>query len=70
MKRKISTLIWMLAINFDNPKLLKLARKMETSEEIYSFIFTDKPKKSKRKKHLIMKQFYLLKSQILKRYKG
>lgn len=50
MKRKISTLDWMLAIDFDNPKLLKLARKMETSEEIYIFIFTDKPKKSKRKK--------------------
>jgi len=53
MKRKLSILDWMLAIDFDNPQLLRLAKKLENSRESYVYIFLgaaaeyeSKPKKA------------------------
>ena len=53
MKRKLSVLDWMLAIDFDNPQLLRLAKELENTQESYVYIFlcsadgyVSKPKKS------------------------
>ena len=45
MKIKLSTLDWMLAIDFDNPRLLRIAKIMEKTQEFPVFIFSDLIKK-------------------------
>ena len=51
--KKLSILDWMLAIDFDNPQLLRLAKKLDNSRESYLDIFLgataeyeSKPKKA------------------------
>jgi hypothetical protein len=41
MKRKLSTLDWMLAIDFDDPSLLKAAKKLEKTREVHVYVFID-----------------------------
>jgi hypothetical protein len=50
LKRKLSTLDWMLAIDFDNPRLLKIAQTMETSEEFPVYVFIDSFEAKRKKK--------------------
>ena len=43
MRKKISILDWMLAIDFDNPELIKIAKKLEKNQAIYVYRFIDTP---------------------------
>ena len=43
MRNKISILDWMLAIDFDNPELMKIAKKLEKNQAIYVCSFIDTP---------------------------
>ncbi len=43
MRKKISILDWMLSIDFDNPELMKIAKKLEKNQAIYVYSFIDTP---------------------------
>ena len=43
MRKNISILDWMLSIDFDNPELIKIAKKLEKNQAIYVYRFIDTP---------------------------